>query len=111
MKAVLSAAGADEERLMGIGHELDRCFSMALQTGLYPSRASCAVANLMDALAVPHALQAFDIRGFWTGSARPSKANGTLNHHLDVVAEAVTRRRPAGFYKSTSFQIDNFINV
>lgn len=93
LKAVLSAAGADEERLMGIGHELDGCFRMALQTGLYPRSDPVGVANLIQALVAPHTFQAFRYpQPFGWALPEPGEANGTLHRHLDVVAEAITRQ-------------------
>lgn len=58
LKAILARAGWDAERLMMIGHDLDRCHVAALRS--CPSLATVAgVASVIDALAYPHALQSF----------------------------------------------------
>jgi HEPN domain-containing protein len=94
LKAVLSAAGMDEERLMGIGHELHRCFRLVQQTGLYPSKGPYDLANLVDALATPHALQAFRYpQPFRWDLPEPLEASGALHRHLNIVARAIKRGR------------------
>ncbi len=91
-KAVLSAAGTHEERLMGIGHGLGGCFRMARQTGLYPNSAPSGVADLVETLATPHLYQAFRYpqRFNWV-LPEPREASAALHRHLEVVAEAVAR--------------------
>lgn len=90
LKAVLSAAGTDEERLIGIGHDLEGCFRMVRRTGLYPTGASSGVVNLVEALAMPHAFQAFRYpQPFGWTLPEPREAIGALHRHLDIVAEAV----------------------
>ena len=60
LKAILTRAGWDEERLMMIGHDLERCY-----VAVSRYRADLAVipgidvAGVIEALAYPHAIQSF----------------------------------------------------
>ncbi|AMK18273.1 MULTISPECIES: HEPN domain-containing protein [Sphingobium] len=94
LKAVLSAEGADEERLMGIGHELGWCLQLVRRTRRYPKEAFSELVRLVDALSTPHAFQAFRYpQPFRWTLPEPLAASGLLQRHLDVVAEAITRDR------------------
>ncbi len=55
LKAILIRAGWDEERLMMIGHDLDRCHAAATKS----DAALAGVAGVVAALACPHASQCF----------------------------------------------------
>lgn len=58
LKAVLSHQGHDEERLMAIGHSLERCHRQAVKGGFHPKDRT-GLAILVEALDQPHAFQAF----------------------------------------------------
>lgn len=94
LKAVLSADGADEERLMGIGHELGWCLQLVRRTRRYPKEAFSELVRLVDALSMPHAFQAFRYpQPFRWTLPEPLAASELLQRHLDVVAEAITSNR------------------
>lgn len=94
LKAVLSADGSDEERLMGVGHELGGCLQLVRRTGRYPKEGYSELVRLVDTLSTPHAFQAFRYpQPFRWTLPEPLAANGALRRHLDVVGEALMHKR------------------
>jgi transcriptional regulator with XRE-family HTH domain len=59
LKAVLASGGADDERLLGLGHDLSFCLRLARQQGLSGEAGDLEIEAMVCALGPPHMGQAF----------------------------------------------------
>jgi hypothetical protein len=59
LKALIAAGGADDERLLVLGHDLQLCMRLARKQGLAGDLADPKMAAIVDALGPPHMAQAF----------------------------------------------------
>jgi|APHig6443717497_1056834.scaffolds.fasta_scaffold00165_37 hypothetical protein len=85
LKAVLSRQGRNEERLMMMGHGLERCYAKAIRSGADRLEDE-DLAAFVEALDQPHAMQAFRYpqRFHWT-MPEPTQAVRMLSRQLDIV--------------------------
>jgi hypothetical protein len=59
LKALIAAGGADDERLLDLGHDLQLCMRLARRQGLAGDLANPKMAAIVDALGPPHTTQSF----------------------------------------------------
>jgi hypothetical protein len=59
LKALIAAGGADDERLLDLGHDLRLCLRLARRQGLPGDLGNPKMAAIVDALGPPHMAQAF----------------------------------------------------
>jgi hypothetical protein len=79
LKALIAAGGADDERLLVLGHDLQLCMRLARRQGLAGDLANPNMAAIVDALGPPHMAQAFRYPGYLSWSLpQPSEALETL---------------------------------
>ncbi|CCG08230.1 hypothetical protein [Pararhodospirillum photometricum] len=85
LKAVLSRQGLDEEKLMMMGHGIERCHAWAIEGGANRLHDDELVA-FVEALDRPHEMQAlrYPQRFRWT-MPEPTQAVRLLNRQLDIV--------------------------
>lgn len=93
LKAALSYQGRDEERLMMMGHSLERCYIHAIGGG-----ADCLnhedFAAFVDTLDEPHAMQALRYpQLFHWSMPEPAEAVCLLKRQLDIVRTYLTPNR------------------
>jgi hypothetical protein len=75
LKAVIAAGGADDERLLVLGHDLQLCMRLARMRGLVSDVADSSVADIIGGLGPPHLAQAFRYPGYLAWSLpNPSAA-------------------------------------
>lgn len=87
LKAVLSRQGHDEERLMMMGHWLERCHVRAIEGGA-AGLENEEFAAFMEALDRPHAMQAFRYpQWFDWPMLEPAEAMRLLSRQLDIVRD------------------------
>jgi hypothetical protein len=85
LKALIAAGGADDERLLVLGHDLQLCLRLARKQGLAGDLANPKVAAIVDALGPPHMAQAFRYPSYLSWSLpQPSEA-------LEVLVWLLTR--------------------
>lgn len=88
LKAIASVGGRNEERLMMIGHNMRLCHDLARQGGLYQGDGGADVEALVEALAEPHAFQAFRYpQPLHWALPEPLEAMAVLGRHLIVTAQ------------------------
>lgn len=87
LKAVLSRQGHHEERLMMMGHWLERCHVRAIEGGA-AGLENEEFAAFMEALDRPHAMQAFRYpQWFDWPMLEPAEAMRLLSRQLDIVRD------------------------
>lgn len=85
LKAALSRQGHDEERLMMMGHWLERCHVRAIEGGA-AGLENEEFATFVEALDRPHAMQAFRYPQWFRGPMpEPAQAVRLLIRQLDIV--------------------------
>ncbi|MCM2439456.1 hypothetical protein HGO34_06965 [Agrobacterium vitis] len=85
LKAVLSCQGRDEERLMMMGHSLERCYAQAIRGGADRLEDE-DLAAFVEALDQPHAMQALRYPQWLHGPMpEPAQAVRLLSRQLDIV--------------------------
>lgn len=85
LKAVLGRQGHDEERLMMMGHWLERCHVRAIEGGA-AGLENEEFAALVEALDQPHAMQALRYpQWFHWPMPEPAQAVRLLSRQLDIV--------------------------
>jgi hypothetical protein len=91
LKAAIAAGGADEERLLDLGHDLQMCMRLADPRGLVGNSDDANVAAIVDALGRPHMAQAFRYPSYlsWT-LPKPSDALEALVWLLTWTEQVVT---------------------
>jgi hypothetical protein len=75
LKAVIAADGADDERLLDLGHDLQVCMRLACARGLVSNSDDPNLAAIVDALGPLHTAQSFRYPSYLSGSLpKPSEA-------------------------------------
>jgi len=79
LKALIAAGGADDERLLDLGHDLQLCMRLARTQGLAEDLTNPRMAEVVEALGPPHMAQAFRYPSYLSWSLpQPSEALETL---------------------------------
>lgn len=75
LKALIAAGGADDERLLDLGHDLQLCMRLARTPGLAGDLGDPRMAAIVGALGPPHMAQAFRYPSYLSWSPpKPSEA-------------------------------------
>lgn len=93
LKAILSHQGRDEERLMMMGHGLERCYAQAIRGGADRLEDE-DLAAFVEALDRPHAMQALRYpQWFHWSMPEPAHALRLLSRQLDIVRACLSTGR------------------